>query len=1342
MNAFLDGTEVVYNPQKVRLTTIDGRKIDFDRTAGIIRVEDNNGNQLNITPTGITHSSGKSITFQRDAQGRISRIVDPMGNMLNYGYDGNGDMVEFLDQLNNRTTFTYDAKHNLIEIIDPLGNRAVQSEYDAEGRLVAMIDAKGRRIEFSHNITGREEIVTDALGHTTRVVYDEQGNILSHEKPVTIDGATVLARSQYAYNSQGNQTSIIDPDNLRWENTYNAFGHPLTMTLNPGGVSVMHRYTYTATGQMLTEADPNGDTTQFAYDASGNPNTWIDVDGRVSLLSYNSAGQVTQFQDSSGRITRVAYDASGNVQSRTDSLGNVTTYTHDANGNKLTQAVTRTIQGVQRRLTTRFEYNAMNQLTKIIDPLGQETRYAYNTLGKKASQTDKLGRVTTFEYDEVGALTRTNYPDGTTETRNYDTVGNLVEVVDREGLRTQYRYDELRRVIETILPNGGISRTIYSPGGRTVAQITPDGSRTDYEYDTAGRMILVRQPIVLDAISGIEARPEWHFEYDAGGRRTAIVNPKGNRYQFIYDSSAGTITVRMPDGTEVVEAKDQWGRTLRRTDPEGNQTIFEYLADTSRLIAVTLPAPAVGQAAPVWRFAYDEVGNRVSQTDPLGRITRFEYDEINRLTRVILPGGQTRLFSYDAIGKVIGLTDFDGSTSSFEFDSADRLVRKILPDGSITAFTYTPGGRSASVLDQRGLTSYSYDATGRLIRLTQPGIGDIEYAYDLLNRLTRITTPGGSTLYNYDSLGRLADVSMSGGNTDYAYDLAGNLTRLNQANGVAGMFVYDQNNRLTSLIYEKDTQALGSFSYTYTPSGRRATIAETGAATSFNYDRVGRLTQEIRTGTNPFIRQYEYDAAGNRTRLLADSVETLYSYDANDRLRTAGATTFTYDDKGNLTQRNDPGLVTTYAWTPDNRLASMTSGVNTVTYEYDADGIRVGKQSSQGTVRYLVDGLNPSGFRQVLEERDGSGALLKRYNYGVGLISSMQSDVELFYQPDGQGHIRMLTDASGQVATTYVYDGYGKLVAESGASGNNYLYTGQQFDSDASLYYLRARYYNPDTGRFLGQDPENGNLLNPVSLHRYLYAANDPVNFADPSGEDFTLAGFSFAQVISGGIRGIEYGFKLKKLCDVKGLAKVIPLAIGLRGWIGNRFHFMEKLMELVTPSISFGGANNSLISVGRGVVNGNLGSLIPSIGFSYSEEIFKHPLADLVPPPQRLMGDPKKLGIEVSPKSPTEVELKLTGTVFPSAQGIVGPITVQHTPSWALKSVSGGVGVEHPVCDIRVCGVISVGTVSAVVTGSVTASGLSSSAVSGSFEIGLKVEVPFLPEGSFTIIKIPDDFK
>ncbi|MBM3303048.1 MAG: RHS repeat protein, partial [Deltaproteobacteria bacterium] len=92
MNAFLDGTEVVYNPKKVRLRTIDGRKIDFDRTAGITRIEDNNGNQLSITPGGITHSSGKSIAFQRDLQGRITRITDPIGNMLNYSYDGNGDL--------------------------------------------------------------------------------------------------------------------------------------------------------------------------------------------------------------------------------------------------------------------------------------------------------------------------------------------------------------------------------------------------------------------------------------------------------------------------------------------------------------------------------------------------------------------------------------------------------------------------------------------------------------------------------------------------------------------------------------------------------------------------------------------------------------------------------------------------------------------------------------------------------------------------------------------------------------------------------------------------------------------------------------------------------------------------------------------------------------------------------------------------------------------------------------------------------------------------------------------------------------------------------------------------
>jgi len=151
-----------------------------------------------------------------------------------------------------------------------------------------------------------------------------------------------------------------------------------------------------------------------------------------------------------------------------------------------------------------------------------------------------------------------------------------------------------------------------------------------------------------------------------------------------------------------------------------------------------------------------------------------------------------------------------------------------------------------------------------------------------------------------------------------------------------------------------------------------------------------------------------------------------------------------------------------------------------------------------------VDDLNPTGLPQVVEEKVG-GAVQRVYTYGLQRISQNQffdnPGTPSFYVYDGAGSVRQLTDSTGTVTDEYEYDAYGNSFTKSGTTPNNYLYRGEQYDSDLGLYYLRARYYNPATGRFLSRDPEDGIENDPVTLHKYLYSSGDPVNRVDPSGQ-------------------------------------------------------------------------------------------------------------------------------------------------------------------------------------------------------------------------------------------------
>jgi RHS repeat-associated protein len=150
----------------------------------------------------------------------------------------------------------------------------------------------------------------------------------------------------------------------------------------------------------------------------------------------------------------------------------------------------------------------------------------------------------------------------------------------------------------------------------------------------------------------------------------------------------------------------------------------------------------------------------------------------------------------------------------------------------------------------------------------------------------------------------------------------------------------------------------------------------------------------------------------------------------------------------------------------------------------------------------------------VVMEYDLNGNSIVDYTYGIGLISQHRGSATSFYHADGLGSTRLLTDSSGSVTDTYVYDAYGTLLSSSGTTTNSYLYTGEQYDKNLGEYYLRTRYYNPSEGRFTGRDPFDGMLSEPLSLNKYAYVHGNPVNATDPTGM-FALSELNVTLAIS-----------------------------------------------------------------------------------------------------------------------------------------------------------------------------------------------------------------------------------
>ena len=286
------------------------------------------------------------------------------------------------------------------------------------------------------------------------------------------------------------------------------------------------------------------------------------------------------------------------------------------------------------------------------------------------------------------------------------------------------------------------------------------------------------------------------------------------------------------------------------------------------------------------------------------------------------------------------------------------------------------------------------------------------------------------------------------------------------------------------------------------------------------------------------------------TSTLAPIPAGLFSYNANDQFMVGDA----YDANGNTTSSG--GISNVYDF--ENHLIQK-GGVSIV---YDGDGNRVQKTVAGVTTTYLVDTLNPTGYAQVIGESFSTssapnGEVSHNYVYGLELISQTrkfnvsgnQTTQQIFYAYDGHGSVRALTNTSGAVTDTYDYDSFGNLIHSTGSTPNNYLFVGEQFDPDLGLYYNRARYLNTSTGRFWTMDEYEGFDEDPETLHKYLYAAAEPVDASDPTGRlSNTIYGNIVHEIIEGDF--VDYleatnqrGIVEENISGI--LGRYVPLGLG-----------------------------------------------------------------------------------------------------------------------------------------------------------------------------------------------------
>jgi RHS repeat-associated protein len=1135
---FDQAADLPFNPlspafgNKFTLSTQDGLAYEINATTGdLFTVTDRNGNSLSFTDAGVVSTAGPGIAFDRDPQGRIVGVTDPMGKRIAYQYDTRGDLVAVTDRQNNVTQLEYrtDHAHYLDKITDPLGNVGVRTDYDANGRLVHVIDAADKAVALFYDPDHSVETVTDQLGNPTTYEYDAFGNIVTETD--ALGGVT-----RRMYDANNNMTSETDPLGRTRTFTYDSAGNALSETDPLGnttyhGFGVFHvfNFEHQQVGSFLQEVsttDPLGNTTQTGYSPEGNLTSTTDAAGNVTAFGYDAGGNLRTYTVA-GATTGLEYDSAGRVLRQTDALGHVTAYTYDADGNQLTQTTTLTTPAGPRTVITTSAYDDNGRVIAVTDAEGGVTRTEYDAAGNRTATIDPLGRRTEFRYDERGKLVETIFPDATPgdlsdnpRTKSeYDAAGRETARIDELGRRTETHYDALGRVVETVYPDATPddltdnprTRTEFDAAGQATAQIDELGNRTQFVFDAAGR-----QTVVRDALGD-----ETKSTFDQAGRLIATTDPLGHTTRFVLDGVGRTVETDFVDGTATAQSFDGAGRVIGRTDQAGRTTSYEYDA-LSRLTAVI---DALNQRT---EYAYNEAGGLVTQTDANGHVTNYEYDGLGRRVATVLPLGQRSTTEYDAAGNVVRTVDFNGDAITFDYDARNRLLAKHYPDGTSVQFTYTATGQRETYTDVRGVTHWVYDERDRLLSRTDPDGTTISYTYDLAGNRTSVTTPAGTTTYTFDALNRIA----TAGQASYSYDAAGNVTQIYFSNGTFERRTYDSLNRLVFLD-NGGADGLSSYTYTLGPTGRRESVTESnGRHVDYSYDALDRLTREAIT--DPVLGDrtidYTYDAVGNRLS-RDDSAEgvTSYTYDANDRLLTetlqGAMTTYTYDANGNTLSKTSAADRVFYTWDFENRLVAADTngdGVNDVTNRYDADGIRVAQTVNGDETRYLIDTVQP--YAQVLMEYRPSGLIVASYEYATRLLDMRRGDMTYFYFVDGLGSTRALVNQWRDTTDQYTYDAFGRLLGQTGNTPNAYLFAGEQRDGATGLDYLRARYLNVAQGRFISRDKFPPSLISPETISRYAYANNDPVLGVDPSGNQTSLLELNISDAIATSLRNILAG--------------------------------------------------------------------------------------------------------------------------------------------------------------------------------------------------------------------------
>jgi RHS repeat-associated protein len=1064
----------------------------------------------------------------------VATVSDHDGKILQFERESNGDYTapaHVYDQLEQETDNSWTLTRR----------NGVRWLFTSDGQLTEIVDRNGNSLQFGYT-DGAMTSVTDALGRSISLEYNSRGRVSQINAPGDRE-------YHYGYNSAGDLTTFEDATGATWTYEYDSH-HRLTTVLTPGDTEHPRgerSFEYNSAGRVIAAEGYNGfQRLEYSYDPANKTTTIEDARGFESVYHYNAAGLVTEIEDPDGQSLHYAFDSHGNMTSSTDQRGKTTEYTYDSRGNRLTTRLPKphdSDNASDRPLTT-TTYGDYDQPITSTDPEDGEMTLSYDTNGNLLSSTDPANQTTTWEYNSYGQPITVEDANEHTVSLAYGSSGNgngrVVARTDGRGKVTTFAYDAWGNVTQATDPLGNVTTMTYDNANRLLSTTLPEtvASRTDVitnQYDPRGNLLSVTDPrgqgstTTYDrndlAIKSEDATgKETTMEYDSMGNLVATTDPAGNTATMEYSKQGWLTTTTAEDGSSEGRVTNITynanGSVHTITDANGATTTYTY-DNLGRRTGVT---DADEQES---HTTYDKRGLVTAQTNPLGHVTSYVYDVRGQRISTTDAEDHQWAWTYDAVGNLLTQTDANGDVQTTSYDENGQPITRAFTGSSepSIATTYDDAGRPVVLTRGDRSLSYVYDEQGYIIAETSAKTGTGAYSrtisrsYDQAGRLVTTTLPGASAPvgYSYDNAGRLTGVTDAQGSTvSYSYDAAGRLTDTTfPGTGRSQTTSYNEAGEPATLELNLGLSGTRTIEYGYDKRGNVTSIDDTtgsvATAGTLQYDDLARLTAEeyVKTpasGPNTAtLREYTYDAAGNRSELAKSTTSgtdppvtssVQYSYDDAERLLTAGTTTYSYDDNGQLQTTTDsattPASVATYGF---NRAGEITTEGGS-SFEYDPLGRRVASTTGGTTTNTVFDG-------SAIAQRYTGSTLDAEYTRTPGGSLLSQYDPAVLVDPTNVVYTDLLGSPvalNNGLSTTWsgAYNAFGDLRENTGNAAFSYL--GNTANPSGTTLDFNARSYDPELGRFLSVDPVEGSGGSPQTLNPYAYGENSPYTSPDPSG--------------------------------------------------------------------------------------------------------------------------------------------------------------------------------------------------------------------------------------------------